>query len=189
MLKDAIGAYDTIVWSEGLEQLRDPILPFRAVLAHLAPGGRAFIEVTHGTNGPCPVKINAWRPTPQGFETTLKLFPDVRIVNTKKGRKDLRTVYVLESTKVVPPPHPPVVPVTIVELKADPVGPIREAAGEPTKIPTSSELVKLKEEAAVNAAEAAIVTTPKKDKKPPKPRKAKAPKPTEPPQGPPPQAL
>jgi hypothetical protein len=128
MPKSPSPTYDTIVWSEGLEQLRDPILPLKEALACLAPGGKLYIEVIHGTNGPCPAKINSWKPTPQGFEETIKALPDVKVAATKKGRKDLRTVYIIESTK-------PAVPQAIAEeLKKDPAGPVAEIAAEPAVV-------------------------------------------------------
>lgn len=168
--------FDTIIWSEGMEQLPNPIQPIKAVLSRLAPSGKLYIEVIHGTNGPCPALIKSWKPKPESFEETIKAIPDVKIVGSKKGRKDLRTVYTIESTKPVVPQE------TAVAFKADPAGPLADAAVTPTVLTPKKAKNQPKPK---QGPPSASPLAPGTEAAQPKPRRRRAaPKPPETPAGP-----
>lgn len=90
--------FDTIVWSEGLDDIRDPAEFFKGVVKSLRPGGTLVIEVSHGTHAPLPKTTNAWRPSLESFESTIKAFGNLAIVIKKPGRNQLRVVYKIKNT-------------------------------------------------------------------------------------------
>ena len=92
-----IGAYDLIIWSEGLDEIRDPAEFFRSVVGGLRPGGTLLIEVSHGTNAPLPKSTNAWRPSIDSFESTIKSLNDLEIVAKRPGRNQLRIIYTIRN--------------------------------------------------------------------------------------------
>lgn len=86
-------AYDLIVWSEGLDEIRDPAEFFRSVLRSLKPGGAIYIEVAHGAHGVLPKSTNAWRPTIDAFESTIAAIGGLTIEAKRPGRNQLRLIY------------------------------------------------------------------------------------------------
>lgn len=87
------GRYDLIIWSEGLDEIRDPATLFRGALEALKPGGAIYVEVSHGTHTSLPKSTNAWRPSIDSFESTIKSIGDLTIESRRPGRNQLRVIY------------------------------------------------------------------------------------------------
>lgn len=136
--------YDVVIWSEGLDRLKDPALSMKHTLGLVKPGGSLYIEVTHGQHGTPTVPVNSWLPKEEVFEKVLADIVGDAEVSKLKGRLDRRTVYRI-TTKAAPEPAPIEVQAVTVpqeladEFKADPEGAIRDAAGEPTADETPAE--------------------------------------------------
>lgn len=94
--------YDTIIWSEGLEDIRDPANLLKAILNGLRPGGTLVIEVALGGHAVLPATINSWKPTAENFEASIKKFEGFEITAKRPGRNQMRTIYTIKNTKVPP---------------------------------------------------------------------------------------
>lgn len=87
------GRFDVVVWSEGLDQITDPVLALKNVFSMVKPGGRLFIEVTHGTHEIPKGFINSWKPKEEAFVALLKtLLGDVTL-RAMRGRLEKRVIY------------------------------------------------------------------------------------------------
>lgn len=98
---DFAGTFDTVIWSEGLEQLKNPVVTLEGSWKLVAPGGKLFMEVVHGEQGIPTGSINRWTPKEAVFAELLKTLvgdASVRIVN---GRLQRRLIY--EVTKAPAP--------------------------------------------------------------------------------------
>lgn len=95
-------SFDTIFWTEGLDEIQNPEALFDDVLAALKPGGRLFIEVSHGNHGPMPKVTNSWKPSIASFESTIKKVNDLSITSKKPGRNQLRIIYEIKRSAPVP---------------------------------------------------------------------------------------
>lgn len=103
------GLYDLVVWTEGLDEIRDPAIHLVSALRSLRSGGELLIEVAHGTHGLLPNQTNSWKPTIDSFESSIKKLGDYEIASSRPGRNQLRIIYKIKSkvpTPVAPPPAP-----------------------------------------------------------------------------------
>lgn len=116
------GVFDLIIWSEGVDDIRDPIQPLQAMLGALAPAGRMFIEVTHGTHAASPVRVNSWRPSAEAFIETLTKNKNIKPVRAIKGRHSNRQIHEIVNTfserapVVTAAPHVDLSPETMAEI-------------------------------------------------------------------------
>jgi SAM-dependent methyltransferase len=91
-------AYDLIIWSEGLDEIRDPAEFFKSVVAGLRPGGTLLIEVAYGAHAALPKNTNSWKPSADNFEATIKGLGNLEIVSKLPGRNQLRSIYTIKNT-------------------------------------------------------------------------------------------
>lgn len=85
--------FDTIIWSEGLEQSTQPLVALEYVSSLLASGGSLFIEVVHGQQDSPGATINSWRPKEAVFmKEAAKIFKDATF-KAMRGRLDRRIIY------------------------------------------------------------------------------------------------
>jgi len=91
--------FDVVFWTEGLDEVAHPKALFEAAIASLAPGGRLFIEVAHGTHGVLPESTNSWRPTKDGFKATIAALGTVALVSELEGRDQVRSIYVVQDNE------------------------------------------------------------------------------------------
>lgn len=103
-------SYDIIIWSEGLDEIRDPKSIIAEVISSLAPGGVLYFELSHGTAGPVPAQTNSWKPTKDGFLATISEFKDVEVSGELPGRNQTRTIYKIQSLKASSKPGAPKLP-------------------------------------------------------------------------------
>lgn len=96
------GCYDTIIWSEGLDEIRDPAVPLKTVLGGLRPGGQLIIELNLGSHDVLPTSINSWKPTLANFEASIKKLDGFEIVGKRPGRNQMRTIFTIKNVKVPP---------------------------------------------------------------------------------------
>lgn len=96
------GKFNTVIWSEGLDELRDPMKPLTEVLGCLVPRGRLFIELSHGTHKAAPEAINSWRPSPEAFAETIEGIENVAVKLRAEGRNASRTTYTIQNTEDEP---------------------------------------------------------------------------------------
>lgn len=96
------GKFNTVIWSEGLDELRDPLGPLTEILGCLVPQGRMFIELAHGSHKASPEAINSWRPSPEAFAETIEAIENAVIVDKAPGRNDSRATYTIQNTEDEP---------------------------------------------------------------------------------------
>lgn len=121
----ADGEFETIFWPEGLEDLRDPKIPFEQTLACLAPGGNLYIEVHHGSHGALPKNTNCWRPSIAAFEQSVASLGSWPIRAKFSGRNAMRQIYTIHDTRepiLVTPdePAPAPQPIPAAEVESPP---------------------------------------------------------------------
>ena len=97
---ESFGEFDQIFWAEGLEEIRDPVGPLECIIERLAPGGRLYLELWHGTHDADPQSINSWLPTEEAFEETIGRNSDRSIVAKLGGRNSKRKIYVIEKSGI-----------------------------------------------------------------------------------------
>lgn len=93
------GKFDVIVWSEGLDLLSNPAESIKNIFSMVKPGGRMFIEVTHGTHEIPKSSVNSWKPKEEAFVTLVNsvVGPDISL-RAMKGRLDKRIIYEITKT-------------------------------------------------------------------------------------------
>jgi len=105
--------FDYIIWPEGLEQTVTPLELFNKVYDVLTPGGKLFIEVTHGYQNSDTPSGNSWRPTQATFKKVLLDKIKYQSINITPGRLELRNIYTItKENKILPP-------VTTIETKQE----------------------------------------------------------------------
>ncbi len=93
------GLFETVIWTEGLDTLKSPMVTLSSVYDLLEDGGTLFVEVTCGeqisTGG------NSWKPTEKVFANLItKHFPNA-LVSTQKGRLQRRIIYKISKPQVI----------------------------------------------------------------------------------------
>lgn len=97
------GKFDVVLWSEGLEQLKNPVAILTSVWKLLAPGGKLFIEVVHGEHEIPTRAINQWKPKEAVFAQVLKGIIGDAPVRSMNGRLQRRTIYEVTNPVQTPP--------------------------------------------------------------------------------------
>lgn len=113
MAKDASGngRFDTVIWSEGLEQVTNPVDALTSIFSTVKPGGSLYIEVTHGSQEIPQGRVNSWRPKEEAFVKLVNgLFGEVSL-RAMVGRLDRRIIY--QITRPAPKVEAPVEPVPV----------------------------------------------------------------------------
>lgn len=85
--------FDTIIWSEGFDQLGNPIETLGSVYSSLREGGKLLLEVAHGEHKMPEGLINSWRPQEKVFVEALNKACPKAIVRSMRGRLERRTIY------------------------------------------------------------------------------------------------
>jgi hypothetical protein len=93
------GTYDVVIWSEGVDDIRDPKLVFDSAILSVVPGGTFYLELAHGTAGAVPDRTNCWRPSKDGLAATIKAYPALKVVVEADGRNQTRKIYTIKDTR------------------------------------------------------------------------------------------
>lgn len=89
--------HNLIFWTEGVDDIQDPKELIGLVLGSLACGGTLYLELAHGTNGAVPDSTNSWKPTKDGVAATVAAFAGLKIIGTRDGRNQTRSIYIIRN--------------------------------------------------------------------------------------------
>lgn len=122
---DVLGAlkpnyFDVVIWSEGVDDIRDPSLVIESAIKSIAPGGVLYLEVAHGTAGAVPERTNSWKPSKDGLLATLGAYPSLKVSSETDGRNQVRKIYTVKDIRLPVATIPAGVPAPTVEVLSAP---------------------------------------------------------------------
>lgn len=95
--ENLIESFDTIIWSEGLDDIPHPKGLIEKVIGSMKTGATLYFEVNHGHQGALPESVNSWLPTKEAFEESINDLGDLEFIGRMSGRSQTRTIHMIKN--------------------------------------------------------------------------------------------